>query len=120
MRREFKIIGGIIAFTSVIIAGISIVLKMNSQVDERRVGNKTISTITVFGKLMAEREYEDGKLNGQTKIYYRNGNLKSEFNFKDDQLNGVAKQYDQKGKMVREDYYEMGKKKNQKAFAEEL
>lgn len=114
MRKEFKIIGGIIAFTSVLIAGVSVFLKVNSKVVEYQVGNKTISKISMFGKLMAEREYENDQLDGVTKIYYQNGNIKSEFNFRQGELNGVAKQYDQEGKLIKEDYYEMGKKKNKK------
>ncbi|HTL47235.1 MAG TPA: hypothetical protein VL688_04135 [Verrucomicrobiae bacterium] len=69
-----------------------------------------------FGKLVAERSYRNGQLNGLTKIYYGDGKIKSEWTFREGSREGLAKQYSPDGNLKFEDEYSAGKRVNRKEF----
>jgi len=49
------------------------------------------------GKLKGEANFKDGKKNGIEKLYYENEQLHLERNFKDGKKNGIAKYYNESG-----------------------
>ena len=57
------------------------------------------------GALKAERNFKDGKLEGDYRVYYENGTLKEEGHYKDDKLDGVLKKYYNSGKLKAEELY---------------
>lgn len=79
-------------------------------------------------KLIAERHYMSGKLNGVTKVFYSDGNLKSQWSFKNDKKDGPAVHYTPEGnvryrekyadgmKILRREYDESGKMIREKTF----
>jgi len=63
--------------------------------------------------------YKDGKLQGEMKLFDRNGNLKSVKNYKDSIPNGEWKYFDKNGKLREVRNYKGGKRqKEQKSFDE--
>ena len=62
------------------------------------------------GQLKIKRNYKDGKLEGQSLWYHKNGQLESKGNFKDDEKEGEWLHYRRDGKLWRKYYYKKGKK----------
>lgn len=58
------------------------------------------------GALKAERNFKDGKLDGDYRTYYENGVLKEEGHYKEDKLEGILKRYSRDGKLIAEETYQ--------------
>lgn len=55
-----------------------------------------------------ERNYQNGKLEGLTKVYYDNGKIMEEGAYKNGTRDGVSKWYDQEGNVTIEYEYKNG------------
>ena len=62
------------------------------------------------GQLKIKRNYKDDKLEGESLWYHKNGQLESKGNFKDDKKEGEWLHYRSNGKLWRKYYYKDGKK----------
>ena len=62
------------------------------------------------GQLKIKRNYKDGILEGESLWYHKNGQLESKGNFKDDEKEGEWLHYRRDGKLWRKYYYKEGKK----------
>jgi Fe-S-cluster containining protein len=84
---------------------------LNTDVREEEGMGGHMERVHVFGKLTAERNYDrEGRLNGPTKLYFRNGNLRAEYDFAQGVRHGAAKIYDPEGNLHFEDTYDSGKR----------
>ncbi len=61
-----------------------------------------------YSTLKEERSYENGKLEGTTKIYYDDGKIMEEGAYKNGTRDGVSKWYDQQGNVTIEYEYKNG------------
>lgn len=59
-------------------------------------------------RIIEDREYKNGVLQGMVKKYYDNGKLMEEAPYADGKLNGIAKWYDQEGNLSIAYEYEAG------------
>lgn len=62
------------------------------------------------GKLAKEQNYKQGKLHGSAKKYTKKGILLEHINYKEGNLHGVAKYFDLTGKLISTGTYQSGKK----------
>ena len=61
------------------------------------------------GNLWVVQTFKDGKLDGNTKVYFENGNLKIDENYVDGKLDGPRKIYYENGNLLEEGNYKEGK-----------
>lgn len=69
-------------------------------------------------KMIAERTYVGGQLNGITKIFYSNGSLKSQWSFKNGKKHGPAVHYTLEGNVLYREMYEDGLKTLRRTYDE--
>ena len=62
------------------------------------------------GQLKIKRNYKDGKLEGESLWYHKNDQLESKGNYKDNEKEGKWLHYRSNGKLWRKYYYKEGKK----------
>lgn len=68
------------------------------------------------GALKAERNFINGKLDGEYRTYHDNGVLKEEGLYKEDKLDGILKRYSKDGKLIAEETYQDNQLINRKTF----
>ena len=61
------------------------------------------------GKIKAELQYVNDKLNGISTMYYPDGTIKARENYKDGQLDGLTKRYYNGGQLMSEEFYRRGR-----------
>ncbi|MCB0505524.1 MAG: toxin-antitoxin system YwqK family antitoxin [Cyclobacteriaceae bacterium] len=59
-------------------------------------------------RVKEENNYKNGKLEGESKVYYDNGKIMEESTYKDGKRDGIARWYDQEGNMTIEYMYKDG------------
>ena len=74
-----------------------------------KIPDGTVKEYYGNGKLKAEWNYKNSKLEGINKEYYENGKLKAEWNYKNSKLEGIGKEYHENGKLKAEWNYKNGK-----------
>jgi antitoxin component YwqK of YwqJK toxin-antitoxin module len=57
-------------------------------------------------------------IDGMTKVYYESGKLMAEKNYKDGKLEGISKQYYESGKLMAVENYKGGKKLSKTCYNE--
>jgi len=76
--------------------------------DEKPKGEKldikNVSFYALDGTKLSYKEYKRGKLNGDSKFYYRNGQIKSDYTNEDGNHVGEAKEYDHFGNLTNRYY----------------
>ena len=115
-RTALQRIALLAAVILILLGALAWIIKSNSHIETVKALDGITEKYQLFGKLIAERHYKNGKLNGITKTYDGQGRLKTEFNFVENRLEGVTKYYRPDGKPLYEDAYEDGKKVSRKRY----
>tara|TARA_B110000977_G_scaffold92715_1_gene122788 strand:+ start:1041 stop:1976 length:936 start_codon:yes stop_codon:yes gene_type:complete len=61
------------------------------------------------GNIKSDKDYKDGKLDGRVGQWFKNGNIKSDFNYKDGELHGNCKEWFKSGEIKDDMNYKDGK-----------
>jgi antitoxin component YwqK of YwqJK toxin-antitoxin module len=66
---------------------------------------------------MTEQNLKNGKQEGISKKYYKNGKIQAELNFKNGKQEGISKEYRENGRIRFIDTYKAGKMINRKSYS---
>lgn len=111
------VLGGFLAFTLNEVAGAETINsyypngKLSSKVEFNEVGlpHGLAHEFTENGILISEKRYEDGRLQGISKLYYSSGKIMTEWGNKYDKREGIAIGYYENGNIKDKGYYKSDK-----------
>lgn len=110
-----KLILLIILLIAIILSGSWFIMN-NSRIDKVETSQGFTEKYFWFDKLIAERNYTEGALNGLTRTYYPDGQLKGEWNFENGKMQGISHHYAKDGSLRYEDQYQDGKRLIRKSY----
>ncbi len=111
------LIGNVLAFTLSQVAVAETISsyypngKLSSKIEFNEVGlpHGLALEFTKNGILISEKRYEDGRLQGISKLYYSSGKIMTEWAYKDDKREGIAIGYYENGNLKDKGYYKNDK-----------
>lgn len=114
--RRLVVAAAVVLFLAV---GTGVFISLNSRVERLEYDiNKHSEKYYFFNKMVGERHFKNGVLEGRTATYYSNGNLKTEWLYSAGKKNGLSRTYTAEGNLKYEDEYKDDQRVSRKEFDE--